>query len=497
MGKLKKWIKERKLEQVAGAIGIGLPGLATKAKKDEEGKTNFDKYGLDIFGKKKRAAEEQARMESQLEKDQQKQLDVIADRTIVYDKSKDKADKLIENQPTLGGLKQLSDQYAKLYNDYALKTTNSASISATQSFNAANRYLTEAEKRYGESRGQIIPNLEKGGNEMVDMYKQALGTTQQYRQQGYDTLQGGLNTAVDATRTGATDYLNTIRENYGKSLDIYRGQAARTTIPGQALMEEGISRNSANALRSVKDLGGSGGSKLSAIADVYANQQAGLKDIALQASAYRDANKTKLADEYKTYGSGVGEAQLTSSQAISNAERDRAMQLSGYSERSGEVISEAQKQVGDISYLRGADMANAYQGLAQQDVNYGQSMSTATQNMYANRLNTIQGGRDAALMARNQAISETERLKILGYNVNQLSPWQNQQKYYTDEAARLDPFNATMGVYGNSAANNANMYMNSMDMTARNNEQQSQNAQAWGQVAGSLMMEYFKSRAGS
>lgn len=225
------------------------------------------------------------------------------------------------------------------------------------------------------------------------------------------------------------------------------------------------------------------------------------------------ANQANAYNQLASNLGAIGQFDVGTTQNATNilgsAQQNLAAQRAALGQDLTSVFGQAgQMNIGAQQYAQGA-LANAMQygqaqqisaaqNLGQMQNVYGSNLGGAYQN-YAQNLggaymqaaniggNAVNNATNMAAQGISQGIGYNSQAGQLGiqeannmFNYNQLMPYQNQFSYYTNQQAQMDPFNATMGYYGDVAglgygilgtqaqmqANAANMN-NQMIMAAR------------------------------
>jgi len=172
------------------------------------------------------------------------------------------------------------------------------------------RNVYEEQKKMGGSAIDALKSsIEKGQTKLeeVEQFQKELGgkALEEYKTTVGKTT-GELARAEQEAKTGLD-----------KSLDIYRKQARRSYLPGQAAMEDKLKETTAGALSNIKKYsGGRGG--LSSLTDIYKSQQEQERDLGIAAAQNKQNLEMQLASAEAGYGTTM--ADLIRSNALVGAD---------------------------------------------------------------------------------------------------------------------------------------------------------------------------------
>jgi hypothetical protein len=247
-------------------------------------------------------------------------------------------------------------------------------------------------------------------------------------------LEEGIGRGLEAYETGVQKAEGGISEG----LDLLRGRARRTTVPGQDILEGKLAAKTQEGVRQIKELGG--GQGLSAISELVQGEEESLRDLAIEGSRQRMVSETELADSlmrtaqtregmyrglgdaYTRAGSSMAGFESDVTGALSSAERaDLANRLGvsqvgldllgeGYLGMAGAADTAAGRNIAARQYGTGL-MGDIYSEQAQ--MGYAGAGRAAEAQRYG--LSAQQAGYDqrAAMMAQNLGMTaEAQRYGI-------------------------------------------------------------------------------------
>lgn len=153
--------------------------------------------------------------------------------------------------------------------------------SAAQINSLASKYVDIAEQTYGTAANKINQYAQTGAQGILDAYNTGANTSDLAAQR-----------ALEASQKGAQGQL----ADTDKMLSYYKSLAAQNQLPGQSLIEQSLGQNTAEAVRRMKEMGGSSLALLGGAANIYGNQQTGIRDLGIQAAQYQAGNQAALAN---------------------------------------------------------------------------------------------------------------------------------------------------------------------------------------------------------
>jgi hypothetical protein len=312
--------------------------------------------------------------------------------------------------------------------------------------------------QYQKDTGSALGYLQKAGQAGVagygglnDFYSQAAAQNNAMAlnqgRQMENTYGSAYKTATDAAgqalgygmQAGQGQLADT-----GKMMGYYQSLAAKNQLPGQSLIEQNLGQNTAEAMARMKEMGGSSMALLGASGNMYNQQQAGLRDIGIQASQYQAGNQQAQAQAAQqaiglragAYGQMAG-AQNLYGQNMQNAasqyggaqERYMANQQNVYGQGVGwqatgkEGLTQAQMaEQGNLSSFYGnqaGQTSGLLQSLMQQRLQAEQQQADLQRRALLDQQGAAGAGYTAATEAENQS-----------WQQNQYNQWQNQMGYW-------------------------------------------------------------------
>ena len=262
-------------------------------------------------------------------------------------------------------------------------------------------------------------------NSLLDKYLQTSGQIEGLGQQAFDTSSQAYGSMLDTYKTLANSNM--------PGMDIYRGQ---------------IGAQTSSDIQRLKDMGAN--SSL-AVSSLLSNKNDQLRNLALEAGNYKLNQKQNLAQAFSVYGQQM---QGAYNNQISNI--GQAAQLEGAGRQS---------------------VIGANQSMFNNTLNTSEALYNIEQGRYNIGANNVQ---QAANLNQMQYDREKQ-----GYIYNQLMPYQNQLNFMTGLTSSYDPFQAQMGVLGESVGMD---YANLMGLY----NQQAANNQGAANAAGSLTNMLFQ-----
>ena len=211
-------------------------------------------------------------------------------------------------------------------------------------------YTRNILQQYQHDTGQALQYLENAGAAGVtgysglnDFYSQAAGQANTMAQNQVNMTKsiygGAYNTARDSAgkalgfgmQAGQGQLADT-----GKMMGYYQRLAAQNQLPGQSLIEQNLGQNTAESIARMKEMGGNSMALLGATGNVYNQQQAGMRDVGMQAAQYQAGNQAAQAGAaQQAIGLRAGAyGQMANAQTgYGNAMQNAASQYGGAMER--------------------------------------------------------------------------------------------------------------------------------------------------------------------
>jgi hypothetical protein len=351
-------------------------------------------------------------------------------------------------------------------------------------------YIRNLLSQYQQDTGDALGYMKKAGEVGVagysglnDFYSQAAAQNNamalnQGRQMentygsAYKTATGAAGQALGyGMQAGQGQLADT-----NKMMGYYQSLAAKNQLPGQSLIEQNLGQNTAEAMSRMKEMGGSSMALLGASGNMYNQQQAGLRDIGIQASQYQAGNQ---------------QAQAQAAQQAIGLRAGAYGQMAGAQNLYGQNMQNAASQYGGAQERYMANQQNAYgQGVGWQAAGkLGLTQAQEAQqgnlsNFYGNQATQTSGlfmdldrQRREALQQQadltRRALLDQSTAEGAGYNAasdaeyqnwqqNQYNQWANQFQYwnqYGTQNTQPGVSNATsnaIGLWGQQSQNQYN-----------------------------------------
>jgi hypothetical protein len=344
--------------------------------------------------------------------------------------------------------------------------------SAGQINSLASQYGNIANQTYGTAANLINQSAQAGSRGISDAYNTGAATSDMAAQRALEYSQKGAQGQLADT---------------DKMLSYYKSLAAQNRLPGQSLIEQNMGQNTAEAIRRMKEMGGSSLALLGGAANVYGNQQAGIRDLGIQAAQYQAGNQANLANAatnaiglrsnaygqqaaaQQIYGQNAqqtaalrGYGQEASTNMLTNAAQTSANMYGGAQER---ALANQQSAFGTGVNWQAAGKAGLTQ--AQADApgnlsNYYSALSGQTSGLLQTLMDQRLGAEQQQADLQRRSILDATQTAGAGlqyatdaqnqaWQYNQLLPYQNLYNYYNQQQAAYDPFAAMMQMYGEKA----------------------------------------------
>ena len=256
----------------------------------------------------------------------------------------------------------------------------------------------------------------------------------------------------------------------------YQRLAAQNQLPGQSLIEQNLGQNTAESIARMKEMGGNSMALLGATGNVYNQQQAGMRDVGMQAAQYQAGNQAAQAGAaQQAIGLRAGAyGQMANAQTgYGNAMQNAASQYGGAMERANlnkqNVFGQGVGwQATGREGLTRAQM-NEQENLSDFMSNQATGNSNLLQNLEARRREAVQQQADLtrrALLDQGTAegaglekASDTEYQQWLENQKGQFSNMFNWYNQYGTQNTQPGVSNATqnaMGIWGQQSQNQFN-----------------------------------------
>jgi hypothetical protein len=364
--------------------------------------------------------------------------------------------------------------------------------------------------------GKALDTYSKGADRISRVGEETAAGITGYGEQAIETYREGLGDYY----TGLEKSTSTLLGDLNDQLNYAKQRAAVTELPGQSIYESKLGSQTQAGVRQLKELGGGSAGTLGAVSDLLAQQQAGMRNTAMQYAEYKSAQQDALQNVMAStaaqkYAATQQQAQLKQ-QGVANLAGLQTQQAQNVAQ-AGQINLAAQ-QVASES-LGGAQMSAAnqlyggyagqagalgayMQGIGGAQFNYANMLGDA----YSNAATTLGGAQmrgaqtmaggyiDAAnlygtgqQMAANYATQSALTRAAADeqqFLYNQYQPYQNRLNYYSGVSSQMDPFNAALGTMGDVAGIGLSQYQG--QQIAQTNEQAGKQA-FWGDLLQGLI----------
>ena len=360
----------------------------------------------------------------------------------------------------MGAKRQAARQYGKQVSG----ALQGQSDLAQQMFDERARYGQQAESLLGQAPQYYTPGQIYDYQKLMQQSGQQLGSqlagiagdlrSTDYTQAGQDALTKGYGEAVGYANQGATSLRDIMRRGVDESagyaktgmetglkdtntfVDFYRRQAARDQMPGQQALESKLGRSYAEGYKALGQQSGGSASGLGAMIDLYTNKSEALSDLGIQAAQYKAQQEQQLG------------AALQNAQAIRSQIYDTAAQ--GSMSRAGAMAGAEQTATGL--------QVGAAQGQADALSQYALNRQGAAQNQAATLANITNQGITGQANLQGAGLLTAAEYQDMGFQYNQLMPYQNSLNYYMSQISSMNPYGAQSDVYNNQMSAINNLY---------------------------------------